>query len=161
MKKQEFPSHVSGLALAKLLSVNQRTITRLSTQGILRKTAKGYDVIESIAAHRAHAEGQISEKAGKGEYGKARSALMIEKARMARMAREKMEGSSIPAQEVEERWVGTCTAVKNKFLGTPNKLAAQLATESTAAGCQRLLRDEIHENLEDLSRGAFIRRASK
>jgi hypothetical protein len=80
---------------------------------------------------------------------------------MARMAREKMEGSSIPAQEVEERWVGTCTAVKNKFLGTPNKLAAQLATESTAAGCQRLLRDEIHENLEDLSRGAFIRRASK
>jgi hypothetical protein len=161
MKKQEFPSHVSGLALAKLLSVNLRTITRLTTQNIFRKTAKGYDVIESIAAHRAHAEGLISEKQGKGEYGKARSALMIEKARMARMAREKMEGSSIPAPEVEERWVGTCTAVKNKFLGTPNKLAAQLAAESTPAGCQRILRDEIYENLEDLSRGEFIRKASK
>ena len=80
---------------------------------------------------------------------------------MAALQRAKMEGSAIPALEVEERWTSTCAAIKNKFVGMPSKLAAQLATESTPAGCQKILRDEVNENLEDLSRGEFVQKASK
>jgi phage terminase Nu1 subunit (DNA packaging protein) len=159
--EKKFPSHVSAIVLARLLSVNQRTITRLITKGVLRKTAHGFDVIESIAAHRAHCESLMAAKQGKGDYGRARSALMIEKAHMARLQRERMEASVIDAGEVEARWTTTTAAVRNKFVGMPSKLAPQLAEESNPGKCAAIMRSEVYENLEDLSRGTFVQKASK
>jgi phage terminase Nu1 subunit (DNA packaging protein) len=157
----DFPSHVTAIVLAKLLSTNKSTVTRLTSRGVFRKTGRGYDVISSIAAHTAHKESLVAAKHGEGAYGKARAQLTIEKAHMARLQREKMEGSVIAADEVEARWLATNTAVKTKFIAMPSKLAAQLAEESSPARCQMILRDSVYENLEDLSRGEFVQKAGK
>jgi hypothetical protein len=159
--EKAFPSHVPAADLARLFSVTRGAITKLVNKRVLRKTPRGFEVIASFAAYLAYKEGLVAAKHGGGPFGEARTRLLVEKANMAALQRAKMEGSSIPAQEAEERWVGTCTAVKNKFLGTPNKLAAQLAEESNPGKCATILRDEINENLEDLSRGEFIQKASK
>src|ERR1700737_1039686 len=119
--KMDFPSHVPEIVIAKLLSVNRRTVAKLVTKGILRKTARGFDTIESIAAHLAYQISLVAKKHGEGDYGRARSALMLEKARMARLQREKMEGSAIDSAEVEARWTTTIAATKSKFVGMPSK----------------------------------------
>jgi phage terminase Nu1 subunit (DNA packaging protein) len=156
-----FPSHVSAADLARLFSVTRGAITKLVNKRVLRKKARGFEVISSFASYLAYREGLVAAKHGGGPFGEARTRLLVEKANMAQLQREKMEGSAIPAPEVEERWTSTCAAIKNKFVGMPSKLAAQLATESTPAGCQKILRDEVNENLEDLSRGEFVQKASK
>jgi phage terminase Nu1 subunit (DNA packaging protein) len=158
--KMDFPSHVPEIVIAKLLSVNRRTVAKLVTKGILRKTARGFDTIESIAAHLAYQISLVAKKHGEGDYGRARSALMLEKARMARLQREKMEGSAIDSAEVEARWTTTIAATKSKFVGMPSKLAGRLAEESTPAKCAEILRAEVYENLEDLHRGKFVQKAT-
>jgi phage terminase Nu1 subunit (DNA packaging protein) len=156
-----FPKNVSVIALAKLLSVDRRTVTRLTTGGVLRKSARGgYDVIESIAAHRAHCESVVAAKHGEGALGKARAEYMTEKARMARLTRERMEGAVIAADEAEARGVALVTATKNKFVGMPAKLAGQLAAETSPAKCQLILRAHVNENLEDLTKGRFVQKAT-
>jgi hypothetical protein len=154
-----FSSNVTSIVLAKLLSTNRSTITRLTNRGILKKTAKGYDVIASIAAHTAHREALVAARHGEGALGQARCKLVIEKAAMAAIQRARMESSVIPADEVTARWEASAVAVKTKFLAGPNKLGAVLAAESTPAGCAAILRNHVNENLESLSRGAYIQKA--
>jgi phage terminase Nu1 subunit (DNA packaging protein) len=156
-----FPSHVGAGVLARLLSTNERTITRLIANGVLRKSAGGFDVIESFASYLAYREGLIAKQHGQGAYGEGRAKLITERAIMARLQRERMEGSMIGAEEVTERWSQTCSAVKTRFLASPSKLARQLAETSSPAECQRILRDEAHENLEALARGAFIPKVTR
>jgi phage terminase Nu1 subunit (DNA packaging protein) len=155
------PANVTSIVLAKLLSTNRSTVTRLTNQGVLKKSALGYNVVSSIASHTAHRERLVAAKAGEGAYGRARAALVTEKAQIARMQREKMQGSMIAADEATERWSNTCENMKTKFLATPAKLARQLAEESSPAKCQKLLRDATCENLETLSRGEFIPKVTR
>jgi phage terminase Nu1 subunit (DNA packaging protein) len=156
-----FPSHVGAGVLAKLIGATERTVTRLITKSILRKTPRGFDVVESFASYCAYREGLAAAKQGEGDFGKARTRLMVEKARMAALTREKMEAAVIPADEVTERWSLTCSNVKTRFLASPSKLARQLAETSSPAECQRILRDEAHENLEALTRGNFIPKVTR
>jgi phage terminase Nu1 subunit (DNA packaging protein) len=151
-----FPSHVPIGILARLIGISERQVTILIAKNIFRKTPRGMDVIECIAAHTAYREGLAATKQGEGEFGRARTRLMIEKARMAALQRAKMESSVLDVSEVTERWSNTCSNVKTRFLASPAKLARQLAETSSPSECQRLLRDEVHENLSTLARGDFI-----
>jgi phage terminase Nu1 subunit (DNA packaging protein) len=156
-----FPSHVGAGVLAKLIGKDERTVTRLITKGIFRKTPREFDVVESFASYCAYREGLAAAKQGEGELGQARTRLMIEKARMAAIQRARLEASVIDAEEVTERWSNTCANVKTRFLASPSKLARQLAETSSPAECQRLLRNDVHENLEALARGEFIPKVTR
>jgi phage terminase Nu1 subunit (DNA packaging protein) len=158
----KIPTHVpTAIDLARLLSVNRLTVSRLESKGVLRRTARGYDLRENFASYVAYKESLISKQHGQGAYGEGRAKLITERAIMARIQREKMEGSVLDVEEVTERWSLTCANVKTRFLASPSKLARQLAETSSPAECQRLLRDEAHENLEALARGDFLPKVTR
>jgi hypothetical protein len=154
---KDFPTHASAAFLAQLLSINVRTVSKLVAKGVFKKSAHGFHIAESIAGYLAY----MTEQQGGGSFGKARTQWMIEKSRTARLNRERLEGSMIPAPEVQARWEATNGAVRNKFVAMPSKLATQLAEESSPAKCQQLLRTAVYENLEDLAAGSFVQEPTK
>jgi hypothetical protein len=147
-----FPPKVSTSALAKLLSVNERTITKLVEKKVLRREARGtFDTIESIAAFVAHRESIVAAEHGVGVYGKARAQLYLERAKTARIHREKLEGELLPRDEVLAMMTHTFTVIKTRLLGIGAKIASRLAVERTPGGCARLVHAEVYEALSELS----------
>jgi hypothetical protein len=154
---KDFPTHASAAIMAQLLGINVRTVSKLVAKNIFKKSARGFDIAECFAAYLAY---MVAQQGG-GAFGEAKTRWMIEKSRTARLHRERLEGSMIAADEVEQRWSSTNAAVRNKFVAMPSALAAQLAEESSPAKCQKILRDRVYENLEDLGRGEFVQKARK
>jgi phage terminase Nu1 subunit (DNA packaging protein) len=147
------PRKVSTSGLATLLSVDERTVGKLVAKKILVREARGtFDVVDSIAAFIAHREAVVAAEHGVGAYGKARAQLYLERARAARMKREELEGALLPAGDVLAFNVGIVSVARNRMLAIPSKLAAQLVGIRTAGAAEALVRAEIYEALEGLSK---------
>src|SRR5712671_6576572 len=87
---------VSEAELAYFLTLHTRTIRKLTAKGVLHHRPDGlFDLTESFARYLAHRERVITREAGVGPYGEARAALTLEKAKVARIQRERLEGSMV------------------------------------------------------------------
>ena len=151
--KMDLPTKVSTADLAKLLSVNERTITKLVDKKVLRRESRGtFDTVDAVAAYVAHREGVVAAEQGVGDYGKARAQLYLERARAARIKREQLEGSLVKVADVVAFNVGIVTLVKNRLLGVPTKVAPRLVGLKNAAEAEALVRAEVYEALTEIAR---------
>lgn len=65
---------------------------------------------------------------------------------------EKMRGSLIDSEEVDRTWANLISTCVSKFQTMPSKLALQLSGRSDPAEIERLLRENINENLAELGK---------
>jgi phage terminase Nu1 subunit (DNA packaging protein) len=143
--------HVSGADLALLLGIDARTVRKLVEKKVLHPIGKDvFDLGNSIQAFIAHREGVIAAEHGLGDFGKARADLYQEKAEMARMQREKMQGKLLPVEAVTMTWRNIITHVRGSLLALPSKLAPRLLAKTNAAEVQDILRVGVYECLESL-----------
>ena len=148
----KFPAKVSTSDLAVLLGVAERTIGKLLDKKILRRSVGGgFDVVDAIQSFVAYREGVVAAEHGIGSYGRSRAELYLEKARMARMQREKLEGELLPANEVLAGWSAIFAKVKARMLAIPSKCAPRLVGLKTAAEAKAVIEPEVYEALTDAS----------
>jgi phage terminase Nu1 subunit (DNA packaging protein) len=122
---------------------------------VLRREARGvFDVADSIAAYVAHRESVVAAEHGTGDYGRARAELYLERARAARLKREELEGTLAPLSVTRAAWTSILTMVRTRVLAIPNKLAPRLVGLKTAGEALALVRGEIYEALEELSKSS-------
>ena len=83
-----------------------------------------------------------------------------ERAKLDRARREKVElelaarrGELVEVGDVEEAWSKRVIAVRARMLAMPNTLAPQVAVESNAADCQRILKESVYAALSELAQG--------
>jgi phage terminase Nu1 subunit (DNA packaging protein) len=153
MSFMNLPKKISTSGLATLLSINERTIGKLVDKKILRREARGtFDTVDAVAAYVAHREAVVAAEHGVGAYGKARVQLYLERARVARIKREELEGSLVSTAEMTAAATAITAVVRQRLLVTPSKIAPRLVLLKTVGEIQITLRDEIYEALEELSR---------
>jgi len=146
-----FPKKVGTEDLSRLLGIKPRQITKLVEQKVLTKDARGvFDVEDCVQAYIAFKMAEVASAHGAGRYGAARAALYIERARIARLQRERLEGSSMSVNEGIAAGTAHNMVVKTAMLGIPSKAAPQLVGLKTAAEVESILRPFVMEALEGL-----------
>jgi phage terminase Nu1 subunit (DNA packaging protein) len=138
--------------LAAILGITERRIGHLVVKKILKRESRGtFDLVDSIQAFIAHREAVVSAQHGVGAYGKARADLYRERAKMARLQREKLEGELIAKVDIIAMNTAIATVVKTKILAIGSKIAPRLVMIPTPAQIESLLRAEHVDALEELS----------
>jgi|SRR5215470_18541223 len=147
------PQKVSTSVLAAVLGITERAVTKLVSQGVLQREARGcFDLVDSVQAYIAHREAVVAAQHGMGAYGKARAELTLERARLMRLKREELEGKLISRDAMIAAGSAICTTVKSRILGAASKLAPQLVNLKTPAQAQQLVYDELWQSLDELAR---------
>jgi phage terminase Nu1 subunit (DNA packaging protein) len=151
------PQHVSSADLAVLFDVNARTIRKLETKQVLRRNAVGgFDLVDSIQGYIKHREAVVAAEHGLGDFGRARASLYLEKARIARMQREELEGKLVNVDEIIAVQSTINMHVRNRVLLIADKLAPQWAASKNAASARDLIYRECWEALDELSRAEIV-----
>jgi phage terminase Nu1 subunit (DNA packaging protein) len=146
------PPKVSTADLATLLGVTERAVTKLVAKKILHREQRGsFDLVDSVQAFIAHREAVVAAQHGTGTYGRARAQLYLERARLARLKREELEGTLGRIDEFFTATVAVNSAIRNRLLAVPSKAAPRLVNLKTAQEAQAIVRGEIYEALETLS----------
>jgi len=83
---------------------------------------------------------------------RARARLASNKAAIAEMQRRKLEGELVPVDEVDRAWAGMIAMARARLLAIPAKCAARVGMCKTTAEVATILRQEVHEALNELSR---------
>jgi uncharacterized protein YdbL (DUF1318 family) len=146
------PKSVSADDLATLLGVTKRSVNSLAERKILRRLPKGqFDLVENVVLYIAWRETVIAKEAGAGPYGEARAALTLEKAKVARIQREKLEGTLVALKEVQMSEAMMATIIKAKVLAGHSVLAPRVAGKSVI-DCAAIIKkrdEEICEAIAD------------
>lgn len=83
---------------------------------------------------------------------RARARLASNKAAIVEMQRRKLEGELVRADEVERAWASMIATARARLLAIPSKCAAKVGMCKTTAEVATILRQEVHEALDELSR---------
>jgi phage terminase Nu1 subunit (DNA packaging protein) len=146
-----FPREIATADLSLLLGITPRAVAKLVDRKILRKLARGtFDAADAVPAYIAFRESVVAEQYGLGEYGKARAQLYLERARMARIQRELLEGSVAPLAETRATWTTLAAAMVARLLAIPSKSAPRLVMSKSAGQAEAVVRAHISEALEDI-----------
>ena len=131
--------------LATLLGISVRRVTQLVEKKVLLREARGtFDVCDSVHRFIAHRETVVAQEHGVGAHGKARADVYVERARMMRLQREKLEGNLIPEEDAIEGRTRALAVLKTQFLPLPTKSAPYLIQLKTPAQAQNVLTPPVH-----------------
>ena len=143
--------------LATLLGISVRRVTQLVEKKVLLREARGtFDVCDSVHRFIAHRETVVAQEHGVGAYGTARADVYVERARMMRLQREKLEGNLIPEEDAIEGWTRTLAVLKTQFLALPTKSAPYLVQLKTPAQAQNVLTPLVREILETIATAEIL-----
>jgi phage terminase Nu1 subunit (DNA packaging protein) len=146
----DFPRHVTAAVLARLLSVNKSTVSKLTAKRVFRKTPRGFDVVESIAAHCAHTASLVAKAHGEGAYGQARTSLVKERIASARLNRLEKEGKLVHVNTVADMWGKIFVVVRTAFMRLPVTAAPRLTGLKLPMQAQQILDPMVRDILQEL-----------
>ena len=137
-------SALSAVDIADLMGVDARTVTRWCGMGVPRNDDKTFDATSVIKWRISRAEAR----------GEADQRQRLAAAQADRVERENAiaMGELIRAKDAVLVWGSIVGDTRNCLLALPNKIAPRLAHQPTER-VYGLLRDEIHQVLDDLSEG--------
>jgi hypothetical protein len=72
-------------------------------------------------------------------------------ARLAEIEVAEKEERLVPVEKVEKDWFSVCRAIRESFMNMPDRLSNQLAGETDATAIDKMLREEITSNLQQLA----------
>lgn len=146
-------SHLTGKAVSEAVGVTTKSITRWSQAGCPRNSDSTYNLPQVIAwlLERERAE-DCRAKDESSESQKWLTEFRKERACLARLEREEIEGQIVRAEEVRKGAFNTARAVRDGLLNIPHRVAPILAGESDPNQVASILNREIREALEEISR---------
>ena len=129
-----YTQKVTTSDLATILGITERRIGQLAVKKVLKRESRGtFDLADSIQTFVAHREAVVSAEHGQGAYGKARADLYRERAKMARLQRQKLEGELIAKVDIIAMNTEIATVVKTRILAIGSKIAPRLVMIPTPA----------------------------
>lgn len=140
--------------MAHLLEMTPRRLQQLAKEGVVPVAIKGrYEMIGCVQGYikylRARAVGtELTSEA----FTQQRARKTAATADMAEMERDRQRGIYLHAEEVKMAWIAIAQNVKQRLLLIPAKIAVRLLSLKKASDVQTLLRDEITEALEEISK---------
>jgi hypothetical protein len=138
---------VDALALAELLSCDERTLRRYAQMGIAKRAARDrYALFESIAGVVKHFR-QLASREGAAEAMKAGAALKDAQRRLVDFRYEQLNSQLISLAEIKSMWGDLVQATEWLFLALPGraKLALPHLTGDQQAALEQLSRDLLSE----------------
>ena len=129
----------------RLVGVTQARVSELVRAGILPADGTAADWLHAYCAHlRAQAAG----RAGQLDLSQERAALARTQNALAelRLAEERRE--LVRRAEVERYFAAGLVSLRDRLETVGSRTAAILAAESSVAGCDRIVRNEIRTALE-------------
>jgi hypothetical protein len=151
------PKEVSADVLAALLGCTKRSINMLAEKKVLHRLQGGrFNLEDNVPLYIAHREQAATRAAGAtGPYAEARAEATLERAKILRLQRQKIEGSLVSLAGVHASEAALATIVRTRFLAQGNALGARLANKSAAECCAILDKHnrEILDELADLGNG--------
>ena len=135
--------------VAALLGMTTRRVRQLAGDGIIPRAARGR--FRLIAAVQGYCRYLIS-LGGEpgGELDADRRRLLRAKADLAEMEADRMRGTAIPTDEVDEAWQPLAVVARQRLLGVPTKAAPVVASEADPAACHRIIAALIKDALSEL-----------
>jgi hypothetical protein len=136
--------------LVYLLDISSNRVSQLTTDQVIQRANTGRYAIGSIPNFIRFLRQSGS---GPAALSAARGNLAIEKAALAKLTRQEREGSLVPVDQVAAVYARTFSAIKNRALNMPAKIAAKLGMCANAAEAQQVVKDEVEEFLRDAEQG--------
>lgn len=97
------------------------------------------------------AQGPATSSAPAGTYAQAKTADALYKARLRQLEYEAKSGTYVRAEEVANRWFEHARAIRDRMLAIPDRLAAELAAQTSIHEVRRRLDEEIRIALQELA----------
>lgn len=162
MASQKFNSVVGSSILAKLLGKTQRTIQTYAANNILSVTNENknlkFDLYKVIPEYLKYFEKELKKNSLEAELAgqekrkaKAEADLKVNKAKMAKLELQEIEGEMHRSCDVEEMTSQLVLEVKNRLLALPGKLAIDLAKIDDPAQISAQIEKQVNDILNDLS----------
>lgn len=154
---------VNSGELAKIIGRTDRTIQLMAKDGILSfekiRNKNQYDLYVVVQEYIDYLTKSNNEKISSNEDAKLREEVRYKRAKADIMELElkEIEGQMHRAEDVEEMTTDLVLAVRSALLSLPGRLGVNLASVNTAAECSDVIKKEICEILEDLSKYQYDR----
>lgn len=131
------PTHCSAPTLAKLLSLSERRIRQLASEGIIPKVKTGqYDIVGSIRGY-LHYIHQHDEK-NSSAYQREKTRLTKVQADQATLSLERDQGKLLCAITVEQVWTDSLLHMRSILLNCAQRLTTQIMS------CAPLQREQVN-----------------
>jgi len=95
--------------------------------------------------------GGYNKRSGSGDMAEEKTKLTAAQARKAELEVEEMEGNLLPAQLVEDTWIGYVANVRAKLLGLPSRIAHQVITVDKYPEAELIIKEQVHDALNELA----------
>lgn len=144
--------------LARLLAISSRRVNQLVVERVLVRDAQGgFDPVIAIPAYIAYREKIAEGGSSAGAFGAARTALMEDRARMARVERLKLEGKLVEASEILPDLIAFVGAAHSKLLAVPNKFGSQFGqVQHSMLAAVGLLKKLLYEALDEFAQTPIL-----
>jgi phage terminase Nu1 subunit (DNA packaging protein) len=163
--KTPVPPEISTGGLALLLGVSVRRIAQLADEKVLVHTGHGsFATIAAVHAFVAHQVGiaeaaaarQIEAASRDGEYSKARTAYMRERAKAAQQKREQAAGDFVPTHVCQAALNNLVVLAKTHGLAIPSRATPLLMECKTPQQINAVLTREIHDWIDKMRESLLV-----
>lgn len=158
-KSKEVPGYVKATDLAGLLDLTKGRITQLTTEGVLvkHKTAAGerYVLVDSIHAYIRYLRKLLDDKRETGlDEKKAEADIRLKniKAEHLELQLKELRGQLHRFEDVQAITNAMVFEVRSQILSLPGRLAVNIAPEMSPEEASVMVRKEIYDILNGLSR---------
>ncbi|MDE1170912.1 MAG: hypothetical protein PW734_06865 [Verrucomicrobium sp.] len=156
MAEKSSPATVPVTSLAKLFELTEIRVQQLAKEGIVRKAKRGeYELYESIKGYIRYLRRLAAGKSGEGEggngYDTQRTRLYKARADTQEIIAARMSGTVHDAEVVAAVMNDMVARSRAKLLSIPTVCAPKVADISDPNQILDILKDAVHEALEELS----------
>ena len=152
--------HVSLADLALMLGVGRSTILSWTKQGMPYEQRADrnlalpwiFDTVQVVRWLEARAS-RAAVNDMPTDYVEAKARKLAAEAELTEIRLAKERGDALSAHDVERTWTGLVTNFRAKMLAIPHRLAPILVSQLNERVIANTLKAEIHEALDELSRG--------
>jgi phage terminase Nu1 subunit (DNA packaging protein) len=141
---------VSKAELAKILGKDEKTIFRMSKEGLPIK-AQGQRGVRSKYDTEEVIDWLVKKSSNGKEMENARIRLTLAQANKAELEVMELEGSLIPIEHVQDLWADIVKRVRAKLLSLPSRMAPQVSQVKNGKEAERVLKKCVHEALNELT----------
>ena len=141
--------------VAEHLDLSVKRISELIKDGILPskmgRSPLNIDVCRMAYISYLRKLGGYNKRSGSGDITEEKTKLTAAQARKAELEVEEMEGNLLPAQLVEDTWIGYVANVRAKLLGLPSRIAHQVITVDKYPEAELIIKEQVHDALNELA----------
>ena len=141
--------------VAEHLDLSVKRISELIKDGILPskmgRSPLNIDVCRIAYISYLRKLGGYNKRSGSGDITEEKTKLTAAQARKAELEVEEMEGNLLPAQLVEDTWIGYVANVRAKLLGLPSRIAHQVITVDKYPEAELIIKEQVHDALNELA----------